>query len=424
MDRGFTYGGIPTVPTEFASFEFYDGKAVEVSLRYAGTPVNEVNVRRLDAYVPARHVGSDVRFLADRPGIYEIEVNHDLRNRGPLILAVNSREHWTPRPGDISFPPGALTNAGVIRITKDNQRIHIPAGAVVRALFKIAGASNVTISGHGLLLFDAMALRQFSQESDSSPILMTDAHNVTLDGITVIVAPNSFSSGPDGTPLAPWAVHVLRSSDIFLENVNILNQLRDGLDIDGSRRVTVRGGLVQAHDDALCVKATNYGPGGGGENQSVESLTFENIMLSNTGAGAAIAIGTELHTDKVSDIIYRNIDILHALPTHGTAVSLRNGDRARVRNILFDHINMLDRPGTLFKFSVEIDAYKPDSERGSIDGVTFRDFSIRQADIATSEVNGLTDNHTISDLTFIGVPEELRRRLKTKNAPAPRWLQR
>ena len=80
----------------------------------------------------------------------------------------------------------------------------------------------------------------------------------------------------------------------------------------------------------------------------------------NTGAGNVLAIGTELHADEIADITFRDVDILHALGLHSTAISIRDGDRANVHDILFDDVRVLDWPGALLKLTVEMDGYRPD----------------------------------------------------------------
>ncbi len=142
--------------------------------------------------------------------------------------------------------------------------------------------------------------------------------------------------------------------------------MRDGLEIAGSDHVAVKGGLIRSLYDAIRIKDTNYSPDGGARGHPVTDLSFNAILKMNTGAGAALAVGTELHTDMVSGIIFRNIAVLHAIAPQGTVISVRNGDRAEVRNILLDHMTVLNRSGTLVRLSVETDGYKSDEQRGNM----------------------------------------------------------
>lgn len=419
MRRGMTYGGIPTVSSEFASFEL-TGRVATVELNFVGVPVNFARVRRLNAGIVFRKTGNKIIFSIDQPGAYVIEINRDLRNRGPVVIFANSREHWVPRPDDIAFRPGTLTNAGVIHIRKDNQRIHIPSGSVVRALLKIEGATGAEISGGGVLLFDDKAAQDFKLESDTSPILATDAKKLTLKGVTVVVAPTSFASGQDGAPDAPWAVHLIRSTGIEIRDLNVFNELRDGIDIDGSDQVRLQGGFFQAHDDVLCIKATNYGPGGGGENRDIREVLFDGVMAMNTGAGNVLAIGTELHAAEITDITFRNIDILHALGRHATAISIRNGDRAHVHDILFDDIRILDRPGALLKLTVEKDGYRPDPERGTVDAVTFRNLDAPKIARAESIIEGWDAQHTVTNVRLENLRPAEKLNFTVRNAQIPR----
>ena len=244
-----------------------------------------------------------------------------------------------------------------------------------------------------------------------------------------MVAPTSFSDGLGKAPVAPWAVHILRSTKTQIAGLNIFNELRDGLDIDGSDHVAVEGGFVQAHDDALSIKSTNYGSGSGAQGRPVKDVTFSNIMVMNTGAGSALGIGTELHASEIARISYRNIDILHALGAHSTAISIRNGDRADVHDIIYDNVRIEDRPGTLLHISIETDGYLPDSGRGSINNIAFRDLRIAQGASGPSQIAGMNSQHTVSGVRF----ENFRRgndsqigqvfKIDIENAPDPQWSQ-
>ena len=428
MHVGRTYGGIFTVASDFTSFIWHN-EAVEVSLNYIGVPANDIRVRRLHQEIPTKRVGDHFIFRIDRPGAYEVEINRDLRNRGPLVIFANMPDNWKIQRGDIVFPPGRVTDAGVIHVTKNNQRIYIPGGAVVRALLKIEGASDVQIGGHGVLLFDDKAAREFQNESDASPILAINTQGLALTDLTVMVSPTSFSSGPDKGPVAPWAVHIIRGTNVRITNLNIFNQLRDGLDIDGSEDVTVQGGFVQAHDDALCIKSTNYGPGGGAQDRPVKNVKFQKILVMNTGAGSALSIGKELHTSEIAYITYRDLDILHAVSPHGTAISIHNGDRANVHDIIYDNVLVNDRPGTLLDFSVETDGYRPDAIRGRINNVLLRNLRIAEGAVAPSRISGMDTQHTVSGIRFEGFRQgnnsQMGNRLDIDidRAPLPVWVQ-
>ena len=419
MPRGVTYGGIPTVSSAFASFELPESGA-KVTIAYPGIPVHAIRVRRLGVSVPVQFVENKVTFRIDKPGAYEVVVNYDLYQRGPVIIFANAPENLAPRPGDIVFRPGVITDAGIIQVRKPRQRIFIPGGAIVRGIIKVQGTDGVTISGHGILLFDDAIAKspELRNDSDTNPILVTDARHLTLEGVTIVVGLTSFSGASGGGPEAPWAIHILRSSDVRISDVNILNNLRDGLDIDGSERVSVKGGLIQTHDDGLCIKSANYGPGGGSLNRTVTDVVFDGLMIANTGAGSALAIGTELHAAEISHITFRDIDVLHAIGRHSAAISIRNGDRAWVHDILYDNVRVLDLSGKLLRLSVETDGYRPDPERGKISGIIFRELKYPDGKGALSSIEGIDEIHTIREVTFKNSGSDRKPVIQYRNAPA------
>ena len=226
------------------------------------------------------------------------------------------------------------------------------------------------------------------------------------------MAPRKFARTDGDGPVAPWAVHLLRSSGVTIGDLKIINSLRDGLDIDGSDHVAMHGGYVQSMDDSLCIKSTNYGPGGGAHDRNVTDVTFDGIMAMNAGAGRVLMIGTELHAAEISRIAYRDIDILHALPPRGVAVSIANGDRADVHDILYEDIRVLDRPDRLLNFTVEVDGYRPDTLRGRIRNITLRRLTV-PAQTATSVIHGMP-GRSVGEVRF----EDLR----IAGKPAPNQL--
>jgi hypothetical protein len=395
--RSFTYGiiqrdvvwyRIPVIATRFTGFDLESG-AADVTIRYSGEPLRKVWIRRLGNDVPARVNGNVVRFRIDRPGAYQVEIGDDLRSHGPLVIFANRPQPWVSRADDINFPPGTVTDVGVLYIRQPGQRIYIAGGAVVRGIIMIE-THDVTLAGNGLIVYDEKVASdpRIKGLDGPGPLLATSADGLSLHDLTVVVGPREFPRAEGDSPIAPWAVHVLRSSNVSIKNLKIFNSLRDGLDIDGADHVVVQGGYVQSLDDSLCIKAINYGRDGGARGRDVTDVTFEGIMAMNSGAARVLMIGTELHAAEIARITYRNIDILHALPPRGVAISIANGDRADVHDISYDDVRILDHPDRLLNFTLETDGYRPDASRGQIHDIALRGLRL-PAQISLSLIRGM-----------------------------------
>jgi len=400
MHKGITYRSIPNVSSDFLSFEFRNGP-VQVRIFYNFTTIYSAKVYTHGRVVQSSHDSNSITFIIDNAGIYAVEVNGDVESRGPVYVFANRPEVAAPdsSSSDIVFKAGTITNAGVIHADRPNQRIYIPGGAIVRGSIEVDHVAGVTISGSGILLFDDETA-SIAGINNYSPILAVDARNLRINGLVVVVAPTSYSSGPGGSPVAPWAVHILRSTEVTINQLKVLNGLRDGIDIDGSDHVRVQNGLVQSHDDSLCIKSTNFGLEGGASHRSVADVTFRRMMIVNEGTGAALQIGIELHAPEVTRISYRDIDILQAYGTHTAAISITNGDSADVHNILYDNVRVLSRPGALIRLTIVKDAYRPDQNRGKIRDIVFKNIQIKSRAVAPSAIVGFDAQHLVENVRF------------------------
>jgi polygalacturonase len=100
-----------------------------------------------------------------------------------------------------------------------------------------------------------------------------------------------FNVSIEGSP--NWTLHVANFSGIHIHDIEIHNAQgynRDGIDIDCSQNALVENSLVDAGDDALCVKS---GEDWVGRHDAVraENIIFRNIEV---GTGHGITIGSDM----------------------------------------------------------------------------------------------------------------------------------
>ncbi len=148
-----------------------------------------------------------------------------------------------------------------------------------RALILAEGVREVGLTGEGVIDGNGGAFHQGTPEHPSRPFLvrLVHARGVTIRGLTLRAS-------------AAWTVHLLDCEDAVVEDATIdsrVNENNDGIDIDSSRRVTVRRCKIFTDDDAVCLKATRREP--------CEDIHVHDCELS-TECGA-LKLGTESYGD-------------------------------------------------------------------------------------------------------------------------------
>jgi polygalacturonase len=205
------------------------------------------------------------------------------------------------------------------------------------------GASNIVITGGGTIAGQGdtpdpatgKTWVDCMRELSSSPIpscgnvsrphliLLYKGSNLTIYNVSIVDSPN-------------WTLHVANFSGIHIHDIAIHNPQgynRDGIDIDSSQHALVENSLVDAGDDALCVKS---GEDWVGRHDAVraENITFRNIVV---GTGHGITIGSDMSAG-VRDVLFENISM------DGTGCGIRmKAERGRggvVENIIYRDITM------------------------------------------------------------------------------------
>ncbi|MCX7799179.1 MAG: glycosyl hydrolase family 28 protein [Fimbriimonadales bacterium] len=205
-----------------------------------------------------------------------------------------------------------------------------------------------------------------------------------------------------------WMVTVGGCEDAEVRNLHEIGACvgSDGVDIVGCRRVRVRGGLLRNNDDCVAIKAFHTQMAGEGWfdwSQDVRDVVVEDLAVANDSAGNALEIGHELRTDSVSDVVFRNLDILH-VHGHGAPFSINCGDRATVRDVLFEDIRVEHHYDKLLNLRVMRSRFNQDEERGCIRGVTFRNVRVQQEaynpGYTVSLIGGWDERHRVEDVLF------------------------
>ncbi len=135
------------------------------------------------------------------------------------------------------------------------------------------------------------------------------------------------------TGSAFWTTHLVGCSDVLIDGIRILNNLRlancDGIDPDHCRDVRITNCHIQCADDCIVFKNTagamEYGP--------CENIVVSGCTLISTSA--AVKFGSE------SEAPFRNITVENCcISRTNRAVSLQLRDRGCIENVIFSNLNI------------------------------------------------------------------------------------
>ncbi len=131
----------------------------------------------------------------------------------------------------------------------------------------------------------------------------------------------------------------------------------------------------------------------------VKNVTVQNSVLWNGVWGNGLEIGFETRAESISDIVFRDNDLIHVEGSEGT-FTIHNGDRANVSNVLYENIRVEDSVGYLIDFKILESRYSKDTERGRIVNVRFNNIDVVGDVFPTSIMYGFDNTHSIDGVTF------------------------
>ena len=208
----------------------------------------------------------------------------------------------------------------------------------------------------------------------------------------------------DNSPVRPYGMHFINCSDITVENLSLRNSAfwmqryfncdgvrihklnvwnhanrnNDGIDIDSSQNVMISDCVVDASDDAICLKSE-------GEN-SCRNITVSNCILSTHASAVKLGTGSVGGFENIiiSNIVIRksaSTEMKHPLGVWGglTGLDLSTTDGGELRSVIISNVTMeevdnpiLARLGNRFSGSVarQGDGGDGDDQQGVKDGGT------------------------------------------------------
>jgi polygalacturonase len=338
-----------------------------------------------------------------------------------LYIFAEPPETNVPDRGDseVIFLEGGHVHAIESIALKDNQSVYLEGGAVLAGTIEMRDVRNVSVSGRGIVTNAGESQqwqgrpRYLRHREKRRAVAACNSEGIRVAGVT-IVDPKS------------WCVSTFFCRDVAISDVKILAVTpgRDGIDICSSRDVSIRNCFVRTGDDCIAMKSMdehyfrlNSKAGDLADLVAeawdnfpadpsvydVRSVHVEGCVLDANRGGSAMEIGQEGWGNEVADIVWRDIDVLGV---HGfaSAFSIRNSDRATVRNIRYEDIRVEHHFCELIGFHIYVTRYTVTPERGRIENVHFKDIDVTvdqfNLGYSPSHLRGHDPEHGITNVCF------------------------
>jgi len=332
---------VPVYDSKVAAFGYFSFGGGAVVTVVPSRDFKRVDIRPRSKNIAYSIKNKAITFTLNRPCNLSIELDGDIKR--PLFLFANPFEQLKPEPTDpnvLYFEAGKIHEAGEIKVGS-GQTVYIAGGAIVRGRIRADGAEKVRILGRGIL--DG-SHRNYKTQM----VKLSDCSDVVIRGIIVL---NSYG----------WTVVPVKSDKVTIYNLKIVGwrDNDDGIDIVGCQNMRISNSFIRTKDDCIAVKASPaYFQEGKSGMRDVINVSVTNSVLWNAESGNAMEIGFELQTNSISDILFKNCDIIHV--ESGGAFTIHNGDYATVERIRFQDIRVEDSREKLVELRVGLSIYSAD----------------------------------------------------------------
>lgn len=367
--------------------QFDMGETVEVMVKKNNGTIREVDIRPLNNNIRYRQTKNAIMFKLDKPQYLSVEFNGDrLHNLHLFANPLETEVYKEAENGVMYFGPGVhrpldLPN-NQIRIPA-NTTVYLAPGAVLKAKLLVDGVENVRIIGRGIL------------DHPIRGIEVTNAKNVTIDGITVVNPEHYtvFGAGTEGL-----TVKNLKSFSC--------KGWSDGVDLMCCRDVLIENVFLRNSDDCIALYNHRWNWWGGSAN-----ITVQNSVL---WADIAHPINIGGHGDSespigevIENLTFRQIDILEHDEDdvlYQGCMAIDCGDKNLVRNVLFEDIRVESiQEGRLFHLNIRFNKKYDKAPGGGIEDVTFRNITYDGVGENPSLIKGIDSNRKVKNVLFENV---------------------
>lgn len=378
-------------PVETASMAYFDfdGK-VDVRVIANKADVKSARIRPLSYNITPDVKGDTLTFSLDRPCNLSVEVNGDIFSN--LHLFANPLDSHRPTAKEIKragkkgsnliyFGPGMHKLAdGVMRIPS-GKTVYVDGGAYVEGQLLADSVRDVRIYGRG----------EIRPKGRGEGVYIKFSKNIEAEGVVLSQIP------------------VGESDSVTITNVKSITHYGwgDGMNIFASNNVHYNGVFCRNSDDCNTVYATRKGFVGGARNILMENSTLwadvaHPIMIGLHGS--ATEIGPDATPDTITNVTYRNLDILdqnELQKDYQGVFGISCGDNNIVKDITFDNIRVEDiRCGQLVNIRIFFNKKYCKAPGLAVDNILFRNVTYNGKNASTSIITGYDNDRTVSNITF------------------------
>jgi len=358
----------------------FEGK-VDLKITFL-SPVYNFDIRPKSRKIESVLYRNQISFSLDMPENLSIEINKNIKR--PLFIFANPIETNIADKNDknvLFFEGGKIHRPGIITL-KSNQTVYIEGGAIVQGSFKTDKGSDIKIIGRGMID------NSMYKEQEARPIEINESNNVLLEGFII-------------TESKHWTCASFASKNITYRNIKIVsdNPVDDGIDIVGCQNVLIDGCFIRTKDDCIAVKSgINYYTKFN-SSFNVDNIIIQNSVMWNGAWGNGLEIGFETRCDTIQNVTFRNCDLIHVEGPEGT-FTIHNGDRALVKNILYENIRVEDSRGWLIDFKILKSRYSKDTKRGKIENICFKNIMVEGENFPYSQLMGFDESNKIDGVSL------------------------
>lgn len=301
-----------------------------------------------------------------------IEIDNDLLN--PLYILC---QDYIEKPKNVTydFKKDHVYNVGTLNL-KSGDVVYIEEGSVVCGKIYSRMQNDIEICGNGILY--GSVWHGWDENCGDQMIMLILGERVYIHGITIV----------DG---GSWNIVPVACTDVKISDINILSKVitSDGIDIVGCQDVKVQNCFIRTNDDCISIKGcNNFDPAGSCDTKSV---LVEDCIFWNAEFGNVLEIGYETQCDEISNIYFKNCEVLHCEyegNQSGGVLTIHNADRANVHKIIYENIRIEDAQEKFVDIKILDSKYSTDKKRGMISDIMFKNIEIVEGDFPVSIIRG------------------------------------
>ena len=357
----------PTRKVPLVLFDFEGKVHVEVEI-LADVKITNATVSPFVYGIEPTIQGKKISFDLNYNDNYTVEYNDDPNTSihifaNPLETDVMSKEEADADPKKIYIGPGVY-NAGAFPLESGSE-IYLAGGAFVYGQFSGEDFDGIKIYGRGIVSGEIYQRR--SESEYKLPVVLRNCKNITINDVAFL--------DPAG-----WAITLYKCENASLNNVKIITsrQNGDGISVQSSKHVNVKGGFVRTWDDSLVVKNSDRG--------TTDDVHFDGVVVW-TDLAQSMEVGYETYGATMNNISFENITVVHNF--HKALISMHNCDDAVITNVKYKNITLEDghmlgddrndgENDFLIDFTIafNVEWTKSEGDRGSIDGVEIENVNV------------------------------------------------